>query len=276
MIIIPNWCSNNIIVQGKGKVVKQFIQENFKTNKYPYKDNSNEYAYILDFEQFCPTPLDEKGEVFEDWYNWRLKNWGCKWSPSYEQCIQLSIDYNGESKIVYGEHENEDNELFNESFVNSIPDDEAEMKLEISCYCETPWGPPDAMFMKWAEKYGPLGLEATMKFYEPGCEVLGDMWFSGEDYSENVINPYNRKEYIQYLLTEGWESRDFYLDDCLEMIQEMHETKQEVELLCNKVSEILKDCNTEQAATLIADIFDKYYKWLHEPKEDDEHEPSKE
>ena len=102
------------------------------------------------------------------------------------------------------------------------------------------------------------------------------MWFSGEDYSENFIDSYNRKEYIQYLLTEGWESRDFYLDDCLEMIQEMHETKQEVELLCNKVSEILKDCNTEQAATLIADIFDKYYKWLQEPKEDDGHEPSKE
>jgi hypothetical protein len=113
-----------------------------------------------------------------------------------------------------------------------------------------------------------------MKFYEPGCEVLGEMWFSGEDYSEVFKNPYDRKEWVQYLLEEGWESRDWYIDDCLEMIEEMHETKEEIELLSNKVSEILKDCNTEQAATLIADIQDKYFKWIHEPKGDESNESS--
>lgn len=274
---MPNWCSNNIIVEGNGKNVKQFIQENFKTNKYPYKEDSNEYAYILDFEQFCPTPLDEEtGEVFSEWYTWRLEHWGCKWSPSYEQCIQLAIGEGDDIKIVYGEHENEDNEIFNESFVNNIPDDEEKLKLELSCYCETPWGPPEGIFRQWMEKYGSMEIEVTMKFYEPGCDVLGEMWFSGEDYSEVFKNPYNRKEWVQYLLEEGWECRDFYIDDCLEMIEEMHDTKEEVELLSNKVSEILKDCNTEQAATLIADIFDKYYNWLHEPKGEEDNESSKE
>jgi hypothetical protein len=146
--------------------------------------------------------------------------------------------------------------------------------MELSCYFETPWGPPEGIFRQWMEKYGSMEIEVTMKFYEPGCEVLGEMWFSGEDYSEVVKDPYNRKEWVQYLLEEGWECRDFYIDDCLEMIEEMHDTKEEVELLSNKVSEILKDCNTEQAATLIADIFDKYYKWMNEPKGEDVDESS--
>ena len=31
---MPNWLSNKLEVKGKGFVVKHFIQENFKTNKY--------------------------------------------------------------------------------------------------------------------------------------------------------------------------------------------------------------------------------------------------
>ena len=264
---MPNWCANNIIVNGKGKDVKQFIQENFRTNKYPYKEDSNEYAYILDFEQFCPTPLDDNGEVFSEWYNWRLSNWGCKWSPSYEQCIQLSIEHEDEEgiKIVYGEHENEDNEIFNESFVNSIPDDDCKMKLELSCFCETPWGPPEAMFIKWYEKYKDI-LEITMKFYEPGCCVLGELWFSGDEYCDKVIDDNDRKAYIEYLLTEGWECMEWYIDECTDMIEEMHSVE-ESELIVAKVTEVLNNCKTEDAATLIADIYDKYYKWMHEGDE---------
>ena len=68
---MPNWCSNNMVVQGNGKDVKKFIKENFRSNVYGEKKDI--VLYELDFEQFDPTPIDEKtGEIIDDWYHWRL------------------------------------------------------------------------------------------------------------------------------------------------------------------------------------------------------------
>ena len=90
-----------------------------------------------------------------------------------------------------------------------------------------------------------------------------DLAESGEKY---VIDENDRKAYIEYLLTEGWECREWYIDECADMIQEMH-SAEEAELISAKVAEVLNNCKTEDAATLIADIFDKYYKWLQEGDE---------
>lgn len=275
---MPNYCNNKLIVKGKPEVVKQFILENFRTNKYPYKENSNEYAYILDFEQFDPTPLNDNGEVFDDWYNWRLCHWGCKWSPLYYQYIKLTVEYedeNKKSKSLFNEvhHLAEEEGLFTEETIKNLETNADIMRLELLCDCETPWGPPEGIFRQWMEKYSESGLEASLKFYEPGCEILGELWFSGDDYSELYIDKQdNSKEHIQYLLEEGWESRDWYIENSTDMILEMHENEEEAKLIANKVEETLISCKTEDAATLIADIYDKYYNWLQGDKD----EPSKE
>ena len=49
-----------MVVQGNGKDVKKFIKENFRTNKYNHSEEKVIYLYELDFEQFDPTPIDEK------------------------------------------------------------------------------------------------------------------------------------------------------------------------------------------------------------------------
>jgi len=264
---MPNWCSNNITVKGQGKYVKEFIQDNFKTNKNPYDSNSKEYDYILDFEQFDPTPLDDAGEVFSEWYTWRLEHWGCKWSPSYEQQVYLMIEKEGEEPIQIfneGHHLHEENQIFNEEFVKNL-DTDCIMTLEIHCYCETPWGPPDNIFRRWAEKYSEH-LEASLKFYEPGCTVMGEFMFKGNEYDEYYADYDKRADWILYALEEGWETTEWYIDECMDMISEMHDTKDEVEAIMNKVSDVLKVCNNKQAASLIADITNKYFDWLHEPK----------
>ena len=261
---MPNWNSNNMVVQGKGKDVKQFILENFKINKNPY-NKDDEYAYILDFEQFDPTPLNESGNVFDDWYNWRLQHWGCKWSPCFEQCISLIMDEEGkEIKIIYDDRRT-NNDSFSEDFIKKLGDND-KLKMELTCYFETPWGPPEGIFMQWYDKYKELDLEVCLKFYEPGCVFAGEMWFSKDEYCVESIDDSNRVEWVTYLLKEGWESIEWYIDECSDMIREM-EDEVVSEQIIPKVEEMLNNAKIEQAAVLIADIMDKYLKWIHESKE---------
>lgn len=271
---MPNWNANNMVVQGKGKDVKQFILENFMVNKNPYSKD-DEYAYILDFEKFDPTPLNEVGEVFDDWYNWRLQHWGCKWSPSFEQCINLIMEEEGkELKIVYDDRRLKQGESFSEEFVKNL-DDNSNIKMELTCYFETPWGPPEGIFMQWYEKYKEFDLEVTLKFYEPGCVFAGEMWFSKEEYCVESIDDSNTFEWIKYLLKEGWESIEWYIDECSDMINEMEEVEVANQLV-PKIEDMLNGATVEQAATLISDIIEKYMKWMHEPKEGEVNEQSKE
>lgn len=263
---MPNWASNNLLVQGKPGVVKQFIQENFKV-----QENKE---YVLDFEQFDPTPIDPKTcDVIEDWYNWRLNHWGSKWSPCVEQSISLSFEFEDEteSTIVYDIRCREGEKVFSEQLVRDMNIDDVKlMKLELACYFETPWGPPSGIFQQWYEKYGELGLEAVLKFYEPGCCVLGEMGFKGkEEYYEEWIESDNREEWIKYTLDEGWEDKGYYTDECIECIYEMWDGKNNEarDLLISKVEEGLKQSDNEASAKLIASIFDSHYKWLNEGDE---------
>lgn len=264
---MPNWNSNNLIVQGKPEVVKQFIQENFRVSE----DSKN---YVLDFEQFDPTPIDlETNDIIKDWYMWRLEHWGSKWSPSDEQCISLSLEFKDETVLVYDMHRKDDKGIFSEQFVKDIDTSDIKlMKLELTCFFYTPWGPPVGIFEQWYKKYNKTGLEATLKFYEPGCCVLGELWFKGEEYGEEYVDYDDRPTWIKYLLDEGWEDCEYYIEECKEYIMEMWEGKNDEarDMLINKVEKELIVSDNEKASKLIASIFDAYYEWLHKGDESDE------
>ena len=259
---MPNYCSNNMIVQGNGKDVKKFIKENFRTNKYNRSEEKVMYLYELDFEQFDPTPIDEKtGEIIDDWYNWRLQHWGCKWSCCNDQIICLEVNVDGEDRRYYDLHRDTDDERFSEELIDKL-DENNNMKLELQCYYDTPWGPPEGIFMQWYEKYKELDIEISLKFYEPGCVFAGEFWFSKDEYCIKYVGDDNRVEWIKYLIEEGWESTEWYIDECSDMIREMEDEKV-AEQVIPKVTEMLNNANNEQAATLIADIMNKYFEWLN-------------
>lgn len=272
---MPNWCANNMSVKGEPKLVLQFINENYLTNK-DYR-TPDEYDYILDFEKIIPTPKDEKGEFIEDWYNWRCKHWGTKWSASIWQVNYLDITGEGMEDI---ELDNQKDHSFNEEKINELydkftnhPDDETSFYTEaiLQCSFDTAWCPPEGMFYLWKEKYQQLGLELHMSYYEPGCCFAGEYGFS-KDSELDICYGDDYKEYIAYLLDKGWEHLEYYIDEISFMIEEMNQDKDKT--FIDKLLEVIKQKLTEaptniERATLITDIFNEYGKYVdNEVKEE--------
>ena len=254
---MPNWNMNNLNVKGEPKLVLQFIQDNFLTQKA--QKESDEYVYILDFEKFLPTPLDEKGEIIEDWYNWRCKNWGTKWSASSWQSIYLDITGNGVEDVeLNNQQENSFNEDTIKRLLEQLPEEYDEAVLQ--CSFDTAWCPPEGMYYLWKEKYQQLGLELTMKYYESGCCFAGEYWFS-KDQECDVCYGDDEVSYIKYLLDEGWEHIEFYIDELNFMLDAMNKDKGEE--FINKLQEVVENkildapSNLERAK-LIVDIFDNF------------------
>ena len=259
-----------MIVKGNVKNVLTFVKENFRTNKNPYTDKE-EYAYILDFEEFLPTPLEEgTDKIIEGWYEWRNQYWGCKWSPNYNQCIVLSLTPKNESEPIftlYDRYDEPENEYFNEVNIKKLIEDNDKYKeAELQCYFETPWCPPGGIINAWHDKYKELDIELICKYYEPGMCFAGEIIFKGDEIGyHDYDSSDNEIEYIEYLLEEGWESLDYYLAELEFQIDEMNEDKELSSKLVEKVKEMLLNAeNNKQRATLIADVFDKYRDYFND------------
>lgn len=137
---MPNYVKNNLRIKANGEKVLEILEM--------IKDKDGN----MTFEKIAPTPEElmtepspqsdkEKAEKFkekygaDDWYNWRCKNWGCKWdageSGFYEQ--------DGYSMVSF----------------------------------TTPWSPPEG-FIKSLSKMFPK-VEFEMQFAEEGIGYVGNM-----------------------------------------------------------------------------------------------------
>ena len=253
---MPNWCANNLVVKGNIKNVVRFIKENFNTKANPYNDSSNQYDYVLDFEKFLPTPLDENGELIKDWYDWRYQNWGCKWSPNHEQSIQLDVD----NKIYYNmlrRGVNEE-ELFNEKLMDNLPE---EGTAELICYYETPWSPALPLVDRWFEAYGEnVDLELKCGYYEPGCAFAGEYGWKGNEMFSEDYELDESKESIEYLLNTGWEDVDWFKEVIKDVIECKFDDKGEefTEKLLEKIYDTLDKATTNlERATLISSVLEE-------------------
>ena len=161
---MPNWCWNTLEVQGAEKDMKEFYNM--------FKSNTKE---TFDFEWFAPMPtifrdikvggvtidgvqhtswiehddgtktgitdqqkqlmIDEYGA--DNWYDWSLENWGCKWN-----CSNV--------------------------YVNEVNDN------LFCCTFDTPWSPPYELFDKIHEMF-PY-LEINIEWHEEGGEAGDANW----------------------------------------------------------------------------------------------------
>lgn len=136
---MPNWCSNRATINGPAPVIQEIIE-------VLNQENPALLAWMV------PEPK-YKGD--QDWYGWRITNWGCKWDIG----------------DVYFEH-------------NA---DEDQIQFEFS----SPWGPPVEAFARWAQADG--RVQFNLEYWEPGMGFVGRTEWDGEslmdDHRDHQTDP---------------------------------------------------------------------------------------
>lgn len=132
---MPNWCSNSINISGDNEEIKKLL----------IKAKGEESNFSL--ENLVPIPEEFK----ENWYNWRIENWGTKWDLSM---VELDI--------------NDDSVSFN---------------------CETAWAPPNSALQKISGDFPNLSFEIF--FEEPGMDFCGKCVFKGGEIIEDISASYS-------------------------------------------------------------------------------------
>jgi hypothetical protein len=71
VIIMPNWCSNSLIIKGNNDELRRFVELS-KNGDIP-----------LSFNKTVPMPQELEGTTAPqdkpNWYDWAVDNWGTKW-----------------------------------------------------------------------------------------------------------------------------------------------------------------------------------------------------
>ena len=153
---MPNWCSNYTRITSEDKTIIDKIRKGLENKEglfalfYPIPEELN---YQVGNP---PTKTDEEIEALRekygatDWYDWSLKNWGCKW----DACdIDITDDGTDSLSIIFS----------------------------------TPWGPPIDFYKKFANDYK---VEIYADYNEEGMDFCGKFQsyildgevYSNEDY----------------------------------------------------------------------------------------------
>ena len=190
---MPNWCNNNISITGPNSVIDK-IEKITKE-----EDNKNG---LLQF--FNPMPKELEGTTspsssadkpqpmidgVDNWYDWRVKNWGTKWDISIDDS---GLDYSEEGDKGY-----------------------------IKGWYDTAWGPALECFDTFQRKHNDIYI--TNLYYEPGCDFAG-IYTDGHD---DGINPSDYK--ADDFLEADRDTVVGQLDECFSIGETMAEYEEEQE-----------------------------------------------
>src|SRR5210317_1333132 len=160
---MPNWCNNTITIQGPTDTIKPLWDEAQKTGLL---NAIKPMPSILE-DTTSPTP-DNMDKVqqstmiaqtgFDNWYDWRVSNWGCKWDVDTE-----GLEY----------------------------EDNKDGTASISGYFESPWGPPIEAYNTFCDDMDNCSLEA---FYEEGGMDFAGHYDNGSDDYLEGISDYARQQ----------------------------------------------------------------------------------
>jgi hypothetical protein len=151
---MPNWCENEVMFQGSKEDIDN-LKQLLKNTEQGEDMNGNSISVEIPFcfEKLIPMPEkigntnfpssdsdERKKELvakygYDNWYDWAISNWGCKWSLGDE----AEITYEKDGYIEY--------EFF------------------------TPWAPPVGIYKKLRELFPNVVIK--WRFDEPGNELLG-------------------------------------------------------------------------------------------------------
>ena len=145
---MPNWCSNEVTIEGTKEDMAKFVEECFTDFKG---------TPVLDFNKVMPEPdydqpqkdgthnngvQKELHDVMPDWWNWRNNNWGTKWN--------LVPDPEG-------------------NLTDYVVVEQSEELIELEF--ETAWSPPNGIYSEIWAKYPDLTV--NWFYREDGCQLSG-------------------------------------------------------------------------------------------------------
>jgi len=137
---MPNWCSNEVTIYADREEDLTRLLSMATQLPYDEDDDAEDKASPFRMESILTTPA----ELLEDnsdngWYNWRVKNWGCKWDMSGVELEEICIDTQG--------------------------------RYYIDLRYQTPWS-PNIEFWKHVCNLGPFTVE--MRYLEEGIGYIGE------------------------------------------------------------------------------------------------------
>ena len=145
---MPNWCMNEVQIDGNEEDIAKFTEECFTDHKG---------VAVLDFSKVLPEPDYDKPKkdgthnngvqtelhsVMPDWWNWRNDNWGTKWN--------LVPNHDGDLTAYL-----------------TVEDGEDYISLEF----DTAWSPPEGIYEAIVEKYPDLSV--NWFYREDGVQISG-------------------------------------------------------------------------------------------------------
>ena len=158
---MPNWCNNSITIQGSTDTIKTLWDEANREGSGLLNAMKPMPKELEDTTS--PTPEDSnqpKIDGHDNWYSWRVANWGGKWDVDSE-----GLEYT----------------------------DNGDGTASISGWFESPWGPPIEAYNTFVEDMDGCSLVAD--YHEPGMDFAG-FYDNGDDeymeglgeYCEQVVN----------------------------------------------------------------------------------------
>lgn len=241
---MPNNCMNYLNVKGKYVDILKFIKGTHSVG--------TEYEmprYRLSFENIKATPIKENGEIIEEWYDWRIKNWDTKWDL-YDEFGHITV-----GNIIIDTHDKK----FNFKHLDEIcQNKEVEAEYQLG-FC-TAWSPAMSIYEKLAEDYNDLDLTFKVQYDEGGCAFAGHIKFNKGEIIEDVYvdvckDPIN---YYEYLLENEIEDIDYLLENMFSSVEEDYENETDEfrTKLFNKLQEVMKSekANNRGRAKLYVDV----------------------
>jgi hypothetical protein len=147
---MPNWCSGRATITGPEPVISEI--------KTILEDpEGNLLNWMVPEPQF---------EGDQDWYMWRVNNWGTKWPLS----------------DVYIDNDTE-------------PD-----SIEFSF--STAWAPPVEAFETWAINDG--RVQFNLEYWEPGAGFVGSVNYDGEYIDHEYVDCSTDAEEYKRIASETW------------------------------------------------------------------------
>jgi hypothetical protein len=161
---MPNWCNNNITIQGPTDTIKTLWEEAEKDGLLNaikpmpeiLKDTTSPAPADIDKVQ-QQTMIAQTG--FDNWYDWRVKNWGVKWDVSTEG---LEFTDNGDGTA------------------------------SITGWFDSPWGPPIESYNTFCDDNDNCSLTAS--YHEPGMDFAGVYEDGMDDYIDGISEHLDNNE----------------------------------------------------------------------------------